>query len=219
MRCKHVSPALKAEVAALSKNDAPSALVEKDNAKAVAAAAKQSPALTSKSSGAATKSGSSGQQTLDVLARDGGKQARQNRFNLALVKFVAVTGIPAHTIGSEEFKDMISIANSALQPVSDDTLLEKLIPFEAAACRAKSLDKLRGERNLTISFDGGTTRMTRTIYTVHVTTSSRESHLMLGDESSGESHTADYIVKLLRGVSLAEESIEVVHKLIYTGYR
>lgn len=75
------------------------------------------------------------------------------------------------------------------------------MPKEAARVRQLSIEKLKTLDNLTISYDGGTTKLVQSIYTVHVTTpDARESYLLAGDESSGLSHSAEYIVKLLKKI-------------------
>ncbi|KAF8176825.1 ribonuclease H-like domain-containing protein [Mycena galopus ATCC 62051] len=63
-----------------------------------------------------------------------------------------------------------------------------------------SLQKLKNCDNVTISYDGGTTKGHQSIYTVHVTTAERATHLIKGDKASGFSHTGEHIKKVLMEV-------------------
>ncbi|KAJ6527844.1 hypothetical protein DFH09DRAFT_1285604 [Mycena vulgaris] len=71
------------------------------------------------------------------------------------------------------------------------------ISAEAARVTVLSLEKLKKCYNLTISYDGSTTKGHQSIYTVHVTTAEHEVHLINGDEASGFSHTGHHIKKVL----------------------
>lgn len=51
-------------------------------------------------------------------------------------------------------------------------------------------------------FDGQTTRLPESIYTVHVITPVQHVFLFEGNKTSDESHTAEYIFKVLNEVSI-----------------
>jgi hypothetical protein len=65
----------------------------------------------------------------------------------------------------------------------------------AAKIESKTLDLLKHTNQLlTISYDGGTTKATESIYTIHITFGeSSVSYFVLGDKSSGVSHDAIHI--------------------------
>jgi hypothetical protein len=68
------------------------------------------------------------------------------------------------------------------------------------------INELKQHYNLSLGFDGGTTKGKQSIYTVHVTTADREVYLIKGDEASGFSHTGAHICKLILGVSSSKSS-------------
>ena len=60
----------------------------------------------------------------------------------------------------------------------------------------EAIKKLSKMKNLTISYDGGTTKHVESIYTIHVTTpGSHQSYLIEGSEKFGLSHTGPQIKK------------------------
>jgi hypothetical protein len=63
----------------------------------------------------------------------------------------------------------------------------------------KMLSKIK---NLTISYDGGTTKAVESIYTIHVTTPrTQQAYLIEGNEASGVLHTRPQIANELFKVS------------------
>ncbi|KAG8713407.1 hypothetical protein FRC09_018759 [Ceratobasidium sp. 395] len=76
-----------------------------------------------------------------------------------------------------------------------------LIPAEAARVREKSIETLVKYCDLTLSFDGATTRRNQSIYTVHATTpDTRQSHLLAGSNASGKAHTGKHSKAVLQKV-------------------
>lgn len=126
------------------------------------------------------------------------KEQTQNEINFRILKLVCCRGVPPHVIGSSEFRDLITFCcndgpNQSYAPVSPDHLSKKLIADEASSIRRRILDLLKGQRNLTLSFDGHTTRKPESVYTVHITTEERVSYFWAGYEDSGRSHDYNYV--------------------------
>jgi hypothetical protein len=65
--------------------------------------------------------------------------------------------------------------------------------MEAAYVRKQIVDRLKQERNLTLTFDGNSTRKPQSVYTMHVMTQDRTSYLVEGFEGSDERHTATWV--------------------------
>lgn len=128
------------------------------------------------------------------------RKARTIKTNLLVVNLLCDAAVAPSLIDKKSFRAFAD----HLEPGNDiavaTTFSTNYIPAEAANVTVQSLAHLKQCDNLTISYDGGTTRGQQSIYTVHVTTPEREAHLIAGDESSGFSHTGEHIKKVLMGV-------------------
>lgn len=152
--------------------------------------------------GAAYKKAKTIQTSLLKIATTTGKIKYQDEVNLAIVELFAVTGIPASVLDSPQWKGFVRAATrSKCHPLSSTMLTEKLIPAEAALVRKYQADFLRTCVNLTLTFDGGSTRKPSSVYTIHITTAERETFFMEGHDATDERHTAGYIEGLVAGVS------------------
>jgi hypothetical protein len=95
------------------------------------------------------------------------------------------------------------LLNSTYHPMSADIFANKHIPREAVYVCGKQIENLRSIKNLTLTFDGNTTRKPQSIYTVHATTPSRESYFLDAHEGSDERHTTEWVKdKLLKVCSI-----------------
>ncbi|KAG8993370.1 hypothetical protein FRB94_010824 [Tulasnella sp. JGI-2019a] len=92
---------------------------------------------------------------------------------------------------------LLTDANSLYTPASATTLQDSHIPQQATFVREKQMVYLRTQENLTISFDGGTTRKPQSVYTMHVITPDCRVLLYKGDQSSAISHDAGYVKGLI----------------------
>lgn len=136
------------------------------------------------------------------IATAGGKIEYRDKVNLAIVELFAVSGIPPRILDLPEWKKFVDAAtHSKCNPPSATMLREKLIPAEAALVRKYQADFLRTCVNLTLTFDGGSTRKPSSVYTMHITTAERETFFIEGCDATSEHHTAEYIEGLLTGVS------------------
>ncbi|KAF5350309.1 hypothetical protein D9758_012822 [Tetrapyrgos nigripes] len=71
-------------------------------------------------------------------------------------------------------------------------LEDDLIPSEAAKIVSNNMKLLKTERNLTISFDGGTRRR-KSHWTVHISEQNRSVHLMEVKNATNERHTKEWV--------------------------
>jgi len=154
------------------------------------------------------------QGTLTDVAITTGKTKYQDEVNLTIVELFAVSGIPASVLDSLQWKKFVEVATrSKCNPPSSTMLVEKLIPAEAALVRKYQADFLRTCVNLTLTFDGGSTRRPSSVYTIHIGTAERETFFMEGCDATNERHTAEYIEGLVTKVRYKPEFI---HSM--TGY-
>lgn len=115
--------------------------------------------------------------------------------------WVCVDGIPPSKLDSPWFRKIWEGTYLSYQPASATTFVDKYLPREAAAVIQQIKELLKSKTNLTISFDGGTTRGQDSVYTIHVTTPDGDSFLIEGHSASTESHTGEHISEALKAVS------------------
>jgi hypothetical protein len=128
--------------------------------------------------------------------------ALKDQLDLDVLKLVCVGGIPPSKVDSKEWKTMWKHGNPDYEPASAAVLTESQIPNEAARIETLQLEHLRTCDNLTLTFDGNTTKLPQSVYTAHVITPDRRVFLVEGDESSAESHTGEKIHEILKQVSM-----------------
>ena len=109
------------------------------------------------------------------------------------MKLICVAGLVPRILDSREWKEFMATANLKYHPTPSDKFEEEIIPNEAAFVRKQVMEILRKEENLTLTFDGNSTRKPQSVYTVHVTTKDRDSYFVDGYEGSDEHHTAVWI--------------------------
>lgn len=129
-----------------------------------------------------------------------GRKVLKERADYAVMKYFVCCGIPPSIADTDEFKNLVSVLNSTYSPPSATTLEDKLIANEGAKISLAVVSHLKTCRNLTITFDGGKIRKPKSLYTIHVTTATRQSFCMELDDASLLSHTADYILEALERV-------------------
>ena len=127
--------------------------------------------------------------------------ALKDQLDLDVLKLVCVGGLPPSKVDSKEWKTMWKHGNPDYEPASAAVLTESQIPNEAARIETLQLEHLRTCENLTLTFDGNTTKLPQSVYTAHVITPDRRVFLVEGDESSTESHTGEKIHEVLKQVS------------------
>ena len=78
--------------------------------------------------------------------------------------------------------------------------------LEATLVRRYQADFLRTCANLTLTFDGGSTRKPSSAYTIHITTTDRETFFVDRCDATDEHHTAEYIEGIVTRVRDKGES-------------
>ena len=142
------------------------------------------------------------QGTITDIAVTTGKIKYQDEVDLAIVQLFAANGIPANVLDSPQWKKFVEVvSHSKGNSPSSTTLTKKLIPAEAALVRKYQTEFLQTCANLTLTFDGGSTRKPSSVYTIHITTAERETFFMEGYDATDERHTAEYLGKLITKAS------------------
>ncbi|KAF6748269.1 ribonuclease H-like domain-containing protein [Ephemerocybe angulata] len=129
------------------------------------------------------------------------QQERQDKINHAILMLLCVHGLPPGLVDSGFWKYLVSlldIKGTYRFPSSTD-FVTKYIPQEAAFVKQQTLERLQGERNLTMTFDGTTIRKPTSLYTVHATTAKRETYFLSGhhDGPKSKSHNAIWVTEKL----------------------
>ena len=96
---------------------------------------------------------------------------------------------------------MLTLLNDHVRPTASTTYTTRIIPQEAVFVRGKMMNLLKTEDNLTLSFDGGSTRHPELFYTAHVTTQERKSFFVHGHTGSSDSHNTKWITDKLMKVT------------------
>ncbi|KAG8974060.1 hypothetical protein FRB94_004931 [Tulasnella sp. JGI-2019a] len=145
--------------------------------------------------------GSKKTPVLSAAAKQEGRLQKNIRFNHRVLRLLCAGNLPPSVVDLDEWAELVTEANTAIHTACSTTFSDIYIPQEAARVLQLSIKNLKKHSNLTLSFDGGTTRRPQSVYTVHVTAPvSRKAYLMAGDEASGKSHTADHVRGVLMKV-------------------
>lgn len=187
-QCQYVGQSLRTEVNEASGNAAPSVLVEameqKDDT--------DRPVIRLK-----TKEAS-----MDHLFGKSARVALNLKVNLCTLKLICAAGLPPTVVDRPEYKLLIKAANPYCEPASATTMVDSLIPNEAANVRMQQIKYLQNQYHLSISFDGGANRRHQSVYTFHITTADRRTFLMEGVSAEGEVKSGDWIFNNLVRVRL-----------------
>ncbi|EUC56504.1 DUF659 family protein [Rhizoctonia solani AG-3 Rhs1AP] len=106
--------------------------------------------------------------------------------------------IPPSAVDCLRWRDFVAALDGNVNTASGSTISDNFVTTEAAYIRKESVKLLSQSDNLTLSYDGGTTRGHESVYTVHATIpSTRDAHLLDGNEASGVSHTAEHLCSVL----------------------
>ena len=127
------------------------------------------------------------------ITRTGAEQLTE-RVNHAIVKLLCVCGVPPTIVDSDEWKNLMHTLNPRYRLTPSTQFVEKFIPREAAHVRQLMAERLQKHDNLTLTFDGNSTRNADSIYLVHYTTpDDRRSYLVHGYKGSDERHTREWV--------------------------
>ena len=148
------------------------------------------------------------QSTLDLgVFRASGRKEKEEHHKLfqakvdhVIMRLICTRGLIPHILDSPEWKELMNLLNGIYHPTPSDMFTDKHIPREAVYIREKQIAILREIDNLTLTFDGNTTRKPQSIYTVHATTPSRVTYFLDGHEDSSEHHTQEWVTNKLAQV-------------------
>ncbi|KII84265.1 hypothetical protein PLICRDRAFT_358654 [Plicaturopsis crispa FD-325 SS-3] len=151
------------------------------------------PAVSTSGSSQPKFSPSASQPSVLALSRKAKAQELALQLDVDILKFVCVSGMPPKRVDLQEWKTIFLHAAPTYTPVSSTTMEDTQLPRECARVKTLQLRRLQKCENLSLTFDGITTRAQESIYTWHVTTEERETHLFEGNVASGDSHTAEHL--------------------------
>ena len=119
-----------------------------------------------------------------------------------MLTWICVSGTPPYRVDLPQWKTLWLHANPLYTPASSSKLVDYHLPQEAAKIHAIQISELQQEDNLSLTFDGNTTRLPQSVYTIHVITPKRREYLFEGNEASDTSHTADHLWGVVKGVRI-----------------
>jgi hypothetical protein len=135
--------------------------------------------------------------SLFAMSKKAHRENLKKAVDYAVMQFVCVGGMPPTSVDRPQWKNIFVAASPGYEPASSSTISNVHIPREAAYIHTEQLKHLQTCENLTITFDGGTTRRQQSVYTVHIVTADRRVFLWEGNEASEESHTSEHIFNVL----------------------
>ncbi|KIN98369.1 hypothetical protein M404DRAFT_10556 [Pisolithus tinctorius Marx 270] len=145
------------------------------------------------------------QQTLDLTpfclaGKKRDEEARklfQQEVDHIILHLICVCGVAPTLVDSPEWKELMAKLSPRYHPSLSTTFVNNYIPKEAVAVRQSQLAELKKHNNLTLTFDGMSTREPQSLYTVHATTPSRETYFLDGYEDSTSRHTINWVKEKL----------------------
>lgn len=118
----------------------------------------------------------------------------QNSVDLLIVRLICSCGLVPNLIDTSEWRQLMTLLGGGrYHPTSMNTFVDKHIPHEAAYVRKEQISILSQSENLTLTFDGTSSRLQESFYTAHATTPLRQSYLLHGHQGSDEHHTSEWI--------------------------
>ena len=117
------------------------------------------------------------------------------------MQLICVHGLVPNVLDSPEWKELMNKLNGTYKPSSSDAFHDSFIPQEAVFVQNKQIELLKGEEDLTLTFDGTTICNNESFYTAHATTPSQRSFFLDGHERSGELHNRKWITDNLMKVN------------------
>lgn len=232
-KCKYLS----AELKALGDNQAASMSLGKRNAIEASSISDRPSSIPSSSSSSATPpapvipkttptgleaNAQAGASKFLIDVTDTGRKKLKATLDHHILKLICVNGLVPHILDTDEWRDFMAAANPRYSVTRSDKFLSEHIPNEAALVRQLVDEKLKAEYNLTLTFDGNSTRQSDSIYSSHMTTADRVSYFMEGFVGSDEHHTARWIKdkqKEVRGLAFSVSCIYVIDPYLNLGYK
>jgi hypothetical protein len=150
-------------------------------------------------------------------AREGGKVKKREEMERTqqladhmIMQLICVRGLVPNILDSPEWTKLMHILNPNYNSTSAEKFSNKIIPKEAAFVRQEQLKVLQKSENITITFDGNSTRRD-SIYFVHATTD-QNSYFVEGHIGSDAHHTTKWITdRLLKVSTLSNHHVSYQH--------
>ncbi|KAF8474573.1 hypothetical protein JB92DRAFT_2838238 [Gautieria morchelliformis] len=135
--------------------------------------------------------------SLEKMSKAEAKKVRGLKINQAVLNLICGTRIPPTIVDTDEWKNVISAIDKTATTYGSTSFVDMYIPGEAAWSTEEDIQVLSKVKNLTISYDGSTTKAVESIYTIHVTTPChQQAYLIEGNEASGISSDSTGNTKL-----------------------
>jgi len=147
-------------------------------------------------------------------AKDAQLSEFQDNVNHVIMQLICVRGLVPNIIDTPEWKELLALLNINYHPTSRDTFTNKHIPREAVFVREKQIEILKELDDLTLTFDGTTTRKPHSVYTVHATTPACDTYFLDGHEGSDERHTSDWVTGKLMKVCIASQLFSYIGTIL-----
>ena len=123
--------------------------------------------------------------SLEKMSKAEARKMRGLKINQAILNLICGTGIPPTIVNIDKWKNVISTIDNAITVYGSTSFIDTYILGEAAWITEEDIQMLLKIKNLTISYDGGTTKVVESIYTIHVTPpQSQQAYLIEGSEAS-----------------------------------
>jgi len=163
--CPHLPANLRAEANNLRSDESPGAILEKLETSAW----ERTVASTQETNAHGTKRPRLDSSTmdnisnaqpppLDILVGETGRKHLQAQLNLAIINLICAACLPPTLVDYAEWKKLFTIANTRYHPMSSTTLVDDHIPGQAARVRKMTIEYLKTQFDLTVSYDGATTK-------------------------------------------------------------
>lgn len=194
-QCLHHTTALRQKASAHLGAQSPAAHVEKHTPFVPDSIAARTSSLVTESTPPASDSVTvitSGPNTFKPFLEQG-KAKLKHRADHATVVLFCVAGLPPNVISYPEYRNLSFILNPAYTPMSRSTLADTAIPSTQAHVQQQQTSYLQTQLNMTVSFDGGSTRKRQGFYSIHALTSDDRAFLQDVADGCGASHTAHWI--------------------------
>jgi hypothetical protein len=215
--CSFLSAKLKAEANDLRSEESPGAILDKLESDAQARMGFNAQETDTQDvkrirlESGADKNSNARPPALEVLVGETGRKLLQAQLDLAVVNLICAACLPPTLVDYSEWKNIFTIANKRYHTMSSTTLVDDHIPGQAARVRKLSIEYLKTQYDLTVSYDGATTKRPQSVYTVSFTTADGRSFLIEGNEASDESHTGEHIARILLA------AMDLVGRLRFSG--
>lgn len=114
-----------------------------------------------------------------------------------MVLLICCEGLVPRVLKSTHWKNFVHALNPKFAFPSADKFTRLLIPAEVAHVREKQEALLKTQRNMTMTFDGGSIRKRQSTYTIHVTTADRDVYFLSGEDGTRQKHNIAWVCSIL----------------------